>query len=188
MLKYKRLYYTRAGDKGTSGLIGGERVPKNDPRLEAYGTIDELNSLLGFAHSFCKRKEVRRAIEEVMNDLFTVGAELASLTKKKSKTDIPRITPLNTEKIEKTIDSLAKKLPYQKSFLLPLGSKSGGILHFSRAVARRAERKIVSIPKKYKLNPEVLKYVNRLSSLLYILARYENKGFKERAPVYKKAL
>ena len=178
-------YFTRAGDKGTSGLIGGERVPKNDPRLTAYGAVDELNAAIGVAAAFATDKTTKKVLGAVMNNLFTVGAELASLSPKRpKKLPIPVITKGHVTDVERAIETIGPRLRPQKTFLLPGGTKSGALIHLARTIARRTERDILSIPKQYKVNPELFRYINRLSSLLFVLARYENRKIKEKAPQY----
>lgn len=168
---------TKSGDKGDTSLIGGERVEKDDPRIEAYGTIDELNAILGMVLSYSKNSVVNNVLTHVQNHLFTIGAELAALDGKVAA-NIPHIQSKHTVLIEKVVYDVEKELPKQTGFILPKGTVSASFLHFARTVCRRAERNIVKC-RQFKLNPETVKYLNRLSDLLFILARLENKGEAE---------
>ena len=165
--------YTRKGDKGQTGLLGARRVPKDSPRVEAYGTIDELNSCIGVAMAFCDNPEILLQLRDMQRLLFTAGADLASDTKS-SGNRLPRITTADTAKIEAAIDILLKRLPRLTNFILPGGGKVAAQLHLARSICRRAERRIVSAAKLEKLNPELIPFFNRLSTLLFDLARYAN--------------
>jgi cob(I)alamin adenosyltransferase len=169
--------YTRTGDEGLTSLIGGKRVSKDSLRVNAYGDIDELNAVLGIARSQAKDNEIKTIISAIQNDLFIIGADLAS------PMDIvaPRIKANNISQLERTIDKFLKELDPLKEFILPTGTGGGHYLHLARTVARRAERSIVKLKKEEKINENVLKYVNRLSDLLFVMARIENKraGFGE---------
>lgn len=149
-------------------------MPKTDPRIEAYGTVDELNAAIGLALNYVKNKQTKKTLIQAMNDLFRVGAELAAAGTSFRK--IPKITARHTENIEKKIYAIEKKLPKQKSFILPLGTLGAAHLHLAKAICRRAERKIVYLKSYQEFNPEIIKYLNRLSDLLFICARLENKG------------
>jgi len=164
---------TKGGDKGETSLLGGERVPKTDPRIDAYGSVDELNAAIGVALAYSKNKNVKKTLTQVMNDLFRIGAELAAIGTKFTK--LPRITPQHTDKIEKEVYRVENKLTKQKSFILPAGNESAAHLHFARAVCRRTERRVVALKNNLILNPEIVRYLNRLSDLLFIYARLENK-------------
>ena len=164
--------YTRTGDKGETGLVGGGRVPKDSLRVQAYGNIDELNSVLGIARAFLKDKELDSLIEELQKDLFLAGADLASPTQ--SERAVPRITKEKITEMERTIDKLEEGLPHLKFFILPGGGQAGAILHFARTVARRAERSIVTLSKSEKINDQMISYINRLSDLLFVMARLAN--------------
>ena len=169
--------YTRTGDKGLTSLIGGKRVSKDSSRVNAYGEIDELNAVLGIVRSKAKDDEVKTIISAIQNDLFIVGADLAS------PMDIvaPRIKPESTKRLEQTIDKFLKELDPLKEFILPTGTNGGQYLHLARTVSRRAERSIVKLKREETINEDVLKYINRLSDLLFVMARIENKraGFEE---------
>ena len=163
--------YTRRGDDGTTGLLGPGRASKADPRLEAMGAVDELNAALGVALAVQQDPRIRSALLKVQDDLFTVGAELASVGKTKSK--LPRVSPEYTARLEGILEELDTG-PVTE-FLLPRGSESIVRLHWARTVARRAERRAVALARKDRLNPEVLRYLNRLSSLLYQMALWTLK-------------
>lgn len=163
--------YTRTGDKGLTSLIGGKRVSKASIRVEAYGDVDELNSVLGIARVEAKDGEIKEIINGIQNDLFIIGAELAS----PSGMEVPRIGKERIKEIEKTIDRFLKELEPLKEFILPSGSGGGPYLHLARAVSRRAERRIVKLMEEESLDGNVLAYMNRLSDLLFVMARIENK-------------
>ncbi len=154
---------TKTGDKGETSLLGGARVAKTDLRIEAYGTADELNASIGCALAYIKNSDAKKILNQVQNDLFKIGAELAGSKKK--------ITSKDTNAIEKEIYKTEKKLPMQKSFILPAGNQSATHLHLARTICRRAERRVLPC----KPNPEIIRYLNRLGDLLFIYARLENK-------------
>jgi cob(I)alamin adenosyltransferase len=165
--------YTKTGDEGKTSLFGGERVEKNHIRLEAYGTIDELNSVLGVSLVFCKDELTKNIIGEIQNSLFRVGSELATPPEVKSKA-IVAISSDEIHNIEKVIDEIELKLKPLKNFILPGGSKSASFLHLARTVCRRAERKIIELDLEESINPDIIVYINRLSDLLFVLARFAN--------------
>lgn len=154
---------TKTGDKGETSLPGGARVAKTDFRIEAYGTVDELNASIGCALAYIKNSDAKKILHQVQNDLFKIGAELAGAKKK--------ITAKDTTAIEKEVYKTEKKLPMQKSFILPAGNQSAAHLHLARTICRRAERRVLPC----KPNPEIIRYLNRLGDLLFIYARLENK-------------
>ena len=159
--------YTRRGDAGETGLLGPERVPKDDPRVEAMGSVDELNAVIGVALAVQKDTRILEILKKVQDDLFTVGAELA-MSDPAEGTNVPRITADHVARLEAAIASL--DVGAIKEFLLPRGSEELARLHWARTVARRAERRVVSLANRDDLNPELLRYMNRLSSLLYQIA------------------
>jgi cob(I)alamin adenosyltransferase len=165
---------TKGGDKGETSLLGGQRVPKTDARIEAYGDVDELNAAIGVALNYVKDEAAGKILHQVLNDLFRIGAELAALGTK--FTQFPKITAEHTLAIEKEVYRVENELPKQDSFILPAGNESAAHLHLARAICRRAERKAVALKE---VNPELIKYLNRLSDLLFIYARLENKGKDE---------
>jgi len=177
--------YTKTGDSGETSFYGGERVRKSDLRIEVYGTLDELNAVLGVALSFVEDEKLRRLLLQVQNDLFTVGAELASLTFRGRKA-MPKTIAAHVKALEDAIDEISLSLSEQTAFILPNGTRASVFLHFARTVCRRAERVLVRFAETMETNPEVLKYVNRLSDLLYVMARYANKELvTEQQPIYR---
>ena len=171
-------FYTGTGDKGETSVMGG-RIGKDNLRIEAIGTVDELNSAIGVALAFQKDKKVIDALEDVQDKLFTVGAELASISAKS-----PTITENHVKNLEKAIDGF--EIGEIRKFVLPNGTTSSVFLHHARTIARRTERIVVALSKKEKLNGHMLKYLNRLSSLLFVLSVYVNRqeGGKEKNPSY----
>ncbi len=164
--------YTKKGDKGTTSLFGGQTVEKNSSRISAYGTVDELNSVIGVALSFPHSERTNELLREIQHQLFVLGADLATPFSKKVRID--RISDSEVEYLEKNIDALEVGLPPLKSFILPGGTQSASNLHFARTVCRRAERITVSCADEEYVAPEAIKYLNRLSDFLFVLARYEN--------------
>ncbi|MDP4084800.1 MAG: cob(I)yrinic acid a,c-diamide adenosyltransferase [Bacillota bacterium] len=174
--------YTKTGDKGTTSLVYGLRVGKNDARVEAYGTCDEANSVIGLALSHLKseefqgKEEVEAIFHKIQTALFHVGAELATPSGKEVKW---KITEFDIDELEECIDSWDAKLPPLTNFILPGGHPAGSAFHVARTTVRRAERCAVSLGEE--VNPLVLAYLNRLSDLLFVTARYINLqlGYKE---------
>lgn len=165
--------YTKGGDKGETGLFGGLRVPKNNPRIEAYGTLDELNATLGVILSDeSLDSKVRLRLSRTQAELFQIGAELATPVGKKLSTKL--ITESEITRLESEIDEMEKTLPPLKTFILPGGSKSSAKTHFARTVCRRAERAIVTLRETETVRDEVVTYVNRLSDYLFVTARFLN--------------
>ena len=164
--------YTKTGDAGNTMLVGGEIVPKDSIRVMSYGDVDELNSVLGLVLSGSVSTDSRKIISRIQNDLFVLGADLAS----KKNILAPRIKKNRVTWIENRIDKYAADVGVLKEFILPSGSFVGASLHLARTVCRRAERTMVSLAKTEWINPISLIYVNRLSDLLFVLARYENKA------------
>ncbi|HEV2120484.1 MAG TPA: cob(I)yrinic acid a,c-diamide adenosyltransferase [Candidatus Bathyarchaeia archaeon] len=167
--------YTRTGDKGETGLYGGTRVGKENPRVEAYGAVDELNSQIGLARAIVKDAKTKRILKTVQEDLFTLGGDLAS---ELVSANIPRINKSHVDDLEKTIDAIHIGLKPLRRFILPTGSVAAAQLQVARAVCRRAERRIVALAKIESINPEAIPYVNRLSSLLFDLSRWTNQRDK----------
>ncbi|MTT33262.1 cob(I)yrinic acid a,c-diamide adenosyltransferase [Terrilactibacillus sp. BCM23-1] len=165
--------YTRTGDKGTTSLVYGKRVAKNDPKVEAYGTCDEANSFLGLAlshleNTILKNDDHIKVLVEVQTRLFHVGSELSTPSGK----DVQwQLTSRDVERLETAIDLIDKDLSPLKTFILPGGEIGASYLHVARTVVRRAERLTISLEN---INPDVLSYLNRLSDLLFVLARYVN--------------
>lgn len=168
--------YTKTGDKGTTSLVGGKRIPKNDKRLEAYGTVDELNSWLGFILS-CDEgdDETRTFIIKIQNELFDLGCLLA--TEKESKYQPKQITAKYTVNLEKEIDRLDSFLPKLNKFVLPGGTPAASAANIARTVCRRAERIMSGLePNTCKNQTMALRYINRLSDYLFVVARYFNQA------------
>ena len=164
--------YTGTGDKGDTGLYGGTRVGKENPRVEAYGAIDELNSQIGVARVLVKDKKLESALRSVQEDLFIMGGDLANEI---VNAKIPRIEKSHLARLESTTDEINEGLPSLRRFILPGGSLPGAELHVARAVCRRAERRIVALSKVESINPVIVPYINRLSSFLFVSARVVNK-------------
>ncbi len=166
--------YTRTGDDGTTSIFAGGRVKKNDARVEAYGTIDEFNSILGVARAVSRNEFISEIIRDIQNLLFVLGSDLATpVDFENSK--IRRIARDDVEMVERLIDKIESELVPLRNFILPGGTLLASILHYARTVCRRAERRIVSLSEKEKINEHVIPFVNRLSDLLFVLARYANK-------------
>jgi len=163
--------YTCRGDAGETDLLGGVRVWKNSPRLEAIGTLDELNATLGLLRAERLPEEIDRLLELLQNELFSAGTELASVSPVESP--CPTITAGHIQAIEATIDRYETKLPPLKGFILPGGVRTAAMFHVARTICRRAERKLAALVQldKQAVSPSMLAYINRLSDLLFILAR-----------------
>jgi cob(I)alamin adenosyltransferase len=174
--------YTRTGDRGETGLFGGRRVSKASLRIEAYGSVDELNSLLGLVAAETEDAQIKVLIERLQNELHIIEADLAN----PSGSAGPRIQAQQITELEKHCDRLTAELPPLTKFILPGGSRVGALLHLARTVARRAERHVVALAAEEEANPEVLKYLNRLSDLLFLMARTANQqaGAPEIHPTY----
>jgi len=166
--------YTRTGDDGTTGLVGGTRVKKYNIRLESYGTIDELNSYVGYIRSLQTDAPVDKVLETIQNKLFVIGANLATeesidLIKKQlpcKKADI--------ELLEHEMDRMNERLPELRNFILPGGSQVSCVCHVARTVCRRAERSIVELAENHVVDANLIKFINRLSDYLFVLSRYLN--------------
>ncbi len=166
--------YTRTGDKGMTSLAYGKRIPKHDIRVDAYGTCDEANSVIGLALSylegieFAGKSTFEKVFHEIQTSLFHVGAELATPVEKEVRW---KLAESDISEMEKVIDEWDKNLPELKNFILPSGHPAGATMHLARTIVRRAERLAVQIDE---VNPLVLAYLNRLSDLLFVAARYIN--------------
>lgn len=177
--------YTRTGDKGTTGLFGGKRVSKVDIRIEAVGTIDELNSAIGvsIAQGLMindKGLKIKQEITIIQQDLFEIGAVLATPARQRVKEkriheQFGKHLTKRVGEFEKLIDRLTEKLPPLRSFILPGGSKAGSLLHVARSTSRRAERRIVALSKREQVDGPILIYMNRLSDVIFTMARFVNK-------------
>jgi len=174
--------YTKTGDKGSTGLIGGTRVPKDHIRIEAYGTVDELNSLLGVVTDQLQDPEINEWILEIQDRLFTVGSSLATDPGKDTRMKLPDLHDTDVTWLEQHIDKMEEVLPPMRSFILPGGHLAASQAHVARCVCRRAERLCVHMQTREEfVAPVVLQYLNRLSDFLFVLARFivHRKGAKE---------
>ena len=177
--------YTRTGDHGETGLFGGARVSKDHPRVRAYGSVDELNAVLGLARAAGPSQEIDTILERLQHQLFDLGAELATPdAAHRAGGHIARATPERVAALERDIDRFQDRLPPLRQFVLPGGTPAASALHHARTVARRAERAIVRLASSEPVNPELLKYVNRLSDLLFVLARAANHAAGQAEPTW----
>jgi cob(I)alamin adenosyltransferase len=165
--------YTKTGDKGSTSLFGGKRTTKDSLRIEAYGTVDELNSALGVARSLGPKLELDEIIALLQNDLFILGADLATPLGTRSA-HVMRIQQDQVSTLEQIIDRLDARLQPLSTFILPGGSQIASEIHSARTICRRAERFVVKLSRKEKIGPLCTVYLNRLSDLLFVLARYAN--------------
>ena len=187
--------YTRTGDKGETALVGGKRVPKDAPRIEAYGTIDELNSIVGLARVFNEEQlnagDAHRFLDlvlrQIQDELFDLGSELAT-PDDFSYDGMYRVSEREVKKLEELIDECQKELGPLKSFVLPGGGKIGAYLHQSRTVCRRAEREILRLSRAEPLSEWPLKYINRLSDLFFVLSRWISKQTGEDEYLWQRGL
>jgi cob(I)alamin adenosyltransferase len=166
--------YTRTGDAGETSLFGGARVPKDHLRVGAYGEIDETNAALGAARAAAGRT-LGRVLHSLQKDLFAIGAQLADpsheVAAKRAKA---AVTPAHVRRLERRIDACEAALPPLRAFVLPGGTTLAALLHQARTVCRRAERSVVALARQAEVDPLVIAYLNRLSDLLFVLARFEN--------------
>jgi cob(I)alamin adenosyltransferase len=187
--------YTRTGDRGDTALVGGKRVPKDSPRIDAYGTLDELNSIVGLARVFNEESldagEAHQFLDEVLcqlqDELFDLGSELAT-PPEFFQEGMYRIGADEVTRLEKWIDQCQKDLEPLKSFILPGGGRIGAYLHQCRTVCRRAERDILRLSREEEINPNIIKYVNRLSDLFFVLSRWIAKQTGEQEYLWQRGL
>jgi cob(I)alamin adenosyltransferase len=173
--------YTKTGDAGKTSLLGGTKVFKNDPRIEAYGTVDELNSYIGLVSDFSNNENVKPVLKEIQDRLFTIGAELACDPEKLTRMQVPDLHESDVAFLEKEIDKMQEELPVMKNFILPGGHPAVSFAHVARCVCRRAERCTVNLKETgSRVEDMIIKYLNRLSDYLFALARY--MGMKNNAP------
>lgn len=165
--------YTRTGDKGDTALFGGQRVPKDALRVEAYGSVDELNAALGLALAECNVPELRDVLVPIQSRLFDLGADLAT-PRSVAKPKVRRIDAHDTAELENAIDVIEEALRPLKSFVLPGGSPLSARIHLARTVCRRVERVCVHLSRNEDIGDAIMTYLNRLSDLLFVLARYAN--------------
>jgi cob(I)alamin adenosyltransferase len=165
--------YTKTGDAGKTSLIGGTKVPKSDTRIDAYGTIDELNSFIGLVNDQAHDEQINVSLKEIQDRLFTIGSSLACDPDKEVLMRIPDLKEEDVTFLEKEIDKMQDQLPVMKSFILPGGHPSVSTAHVTRCVCRRAERICVSMQQHDMfIEPLIIKYLNRLSDYLFVLARF----------------
>jgi len=170
--------YTKTGDDGTTGLQGGKRVSKSNLRIIAYGAVDEINATIGIILSDKIDNDITIILTKIQNSLFVVGSDLSNPDRSSKKN---RVTIEMVENLEKNIDLLEKELPPITNFILPGGHRIASLLHLARTITRRAETNVISLDEKEKVNDECKKYLNRLSDLLFVIARTINKrdGIKD---------
>lgn len=168
--------YTKTGDSGDTGLFGGARVKKSDAVVEAYGSVDETNSALGVARASRLAPELDAILERVQPELFVMGAELATPPSHRARLSMPLIDARHAAALEADIDRLEADLPVLTSFIIPGGTPAASALHHARTVCRRAERSVVAVAEAAALRPELIVYLNRLSDLLFVMARHANHG------------
>jgi cob(I)alamin adenosyltransferase len=173
----KRIY-TRKGDRGKTGLLSGERIFKDSPRVEAYGTVDELNTFLGLAKIHSSER-IASYIHSIQQALFYINSELATNPDSVAVDDplakLQKIKAEDVSTLERIADELSDELPLLKNFVIPGGTKASAFLHVCRTVCRRAERRVVAFSKIEPVNEELIRYINRLSDLLFVFSRYENR-------------
>lgn len=171
--------YTKTGDKGTTSLVGGTRVPKTHIRLEAYGTVDELNSHLGLLVTYLLDEKDKAFLRQVQDKLFSVGSHLATDREKTELKTASVISTEHVETVEREIDRLDGLLSPLSAFVLPGGSRGAAVCHVCRTVCRRAERRILALAEQVEISSELLAYVNRLSDYLFVLSRKMNQDEKK---------
>ncbi|HXG05284.1 MAG TPA: cob(I)yrinic acid a,c-diamide adenosyltransferase [Candidatus Binatia bacterium] len=187
--------YTRTGDRGETALVGGRRVPKDSPRIEAYGTIDELNAVVGLARTFNEERlaegEHHRRLDEILrriqNELFDVGSELATPPDAEYE-GMFRVGPEEVTALERLMDECQETLEPLRSFTLPGGGRINAFLHQARTVCRRAERQILRLSRTEPVNPWLLAYVNRLSDAFFVLGRWAGKHMGEKEYLWERGL
>ncbi len=181
--------YTKTGDKGTTSLIGGTKVSKAHIRIETYGTVDELNSWIGLVNDQLNHKHSKKILKEIQDRLFTIGSSLACDPEKELKMKIPDLQETDIELLEKEIDRMNEKMPPMKSFILPGGHVAVSSAHVARCVCRRCERLCVSLQEQnMSVEPLVIKYLNRLSDYLFVLARFIGRRLKTKEIPWKPRL
>jgi cob(I)alamin adenosyltransferase len=168
--------YTKTGDSGETGLFGGGRVSKAHVRVEAYGAVDELNSVIGWILSLVSDPSITTGLQSIQSDLFTLGAQLATPEETRGRRpNVPVLPVSRIHDLEHWIDELDRGLPPLRNFILPGGSPAGAALHIGRTVCRRAERRVVALADSESVDPDAIIYLNRLSDLLFVMARDVNE-------------
>ena len=176
--------YTKFGDSGETALYGGTRKPKDALQIEALGTVDELNAYIGYAQTLIEDEEISAMVIRIQNHLFSLGADLAT-PETHTKSAEMRITSDFTTEMESAIDTFSDELPPLTNFILPGGCVAGSLLHVARAVCRRSERCVVRLSHETDVNPEIIRCLNRLSDLLFILARVVNHRAQTEEPIWE---
>jgi len=174
--------YTKTGDAGDTGLQGGKRISKSSIRIRSYGNVDEVNSVLGLVLSHKIDQDVEELLKKIQNELFVLGSDLSNPDMDDKQN---RISKNMIEELEKKIDEYEKELPPLSNFILPGGADSASLVHLARTVTRRAEINVVSLSKTEKINTDCLVYLNRLSDLLFVIARVLNKRSKTPDIIWK---
>lgn len=177
--------YTGFGDQGNTALLGGQIVKKNNPRIETYGVLDELNSMLGLILSKHPDESIESMLKSIQEDIFIFSAEIATPDKNKQSNLNKKITNQNVKNLESHIDMLSSELDPLKNFIIPGGSEEAAIAHIARTICRRAERNLVALMSESQIREDLLIYINRLSDLLFVLARYINKSKGEPDLIWK---
>src|SRR4029077_7857206 len=177
--------YTRTGDEGLTGLGGGQRVPKDSPRVTTYGTVDELNSQIGVALATGLCERLAAELPLIQNELFDLGSALATPAKSQARHPVPTVETRHIDKLERLIDEFNAVVGPLTNFLLPGGSLGASQLHVARTICRRAEREATSLARDEAIGPTVLPYLNRLSDALFVMARYENHERGVDEPLWK---
>lgn len=190
MVRLNRIY-TKAGDGGHTRLVGGQKVPKNTPRIEAYGTVDELMACLGLARTAlgtpggpAGAAELERVLRRIQNELFNVGSDLATLPEDRHP-QRPRVTERHVEALEQEMDAWNESLPELRSFILPGGGLVASYLHLARTVCRRAERQVVGLSAEEPADSQNLRYLNRLSDALFVMSRHASRVYGEPEPLWE---
>ena len=177
--------YTKTGDAGETGLFAGPRVLKDDPRIEAYGAVDELNAALGLVRSERLPPEVEQTLERVQSDLFAVGAELATPNPEQQGTALTNLAMVTY--LERAIDNLEAGLPPLKHFILPAGARGATLVHVARGICRRAERRVVTLMQAASVSPLIVQYLNRLGDYLFVAARFVNQETGASETIWQKS-
>jgi cob(I)alamin adenosyltransferase len=167
--------YTRTGDHGDTGLGGGQRVPKDSRRIEAYGTVDELNSAIGAAIAANLPVPLKSSLERIQHELFDLGSDLCFVEEDKAKYQLPQLDQRHIDTLEREIDTWSESLEPLRNFILPGGTPAAAQLHVARTVCRRAERRALELSRDETIGPCVVKYLNRLSDALFVMARFANR-------------
>jgi cob(I)alamin adenosyltransferase len=180
--------YTRKGDDGTTGLGGGQRVPKDSARVAAYGTVDELSSAIGLALALGLAPKLAEVLPRVQNELFHLGSDLCFREEDKARFALPQIAARHVEALEGCIDELNEAVGALENFILPGGAAGAAALHVARTICRRAEREALALSRLEPIGAFVVAYLNRLSDALFVMARYENRMRGVAEPLWTPAL